>query len=86
MLTMKKVKIGIETILWLAAVMILTCIILPAAAIFSCFGMLLSVLRIHFVSDIAKKILDSLICFVRFVTHRVRARTRELEVMKANAV
>ena len=83
MLTMKKIEAGIETVGYLLVVMVLVCVVLPVAALISFVGVLLSFVKINFVSDFAKRILDALICFVKFVTKRVRARTRELEALRA---
>ena len=83
MLRMKKFQALVETFLWLAAVILIICTVMPVGAILSLLGAALSFVHINFVSDIASRIMNAVISFVKFVTARIRLRTREIESLRA---
>ena len=62
------------------------CIALPIGAGLSLLGMLFRMFRVDFVAEIASRFMNLLIEFVKFVTRRIRMRTREIEALRKNAV
>ena len=82
MLRMKKLQALIETMLWLAAVIMMICICLPIGAGLSFAGWVFSLFHVEFVSVIAKRFMNVMISFVKFVTRRIRTRTNEIEALR----
>ena len=82
MLTMKKIQALVETVLWLIAVVIVICVGLPIGGGLTLAGMLFRMVHINFVSDIAGRFMNVIIGFVKFVTLRIRARTKEIEALR----
>ena len=83
MLKLKKLQALVETILWLAVVVLMICTVMPVGAVLSLLGAALKFVHIDFVSEIASRIMNAVISFVKFVTARIRLRTREIEALRA---
>ena len=82
MLMMKKVQALVETVLWLAVVVLMICVCLPVGAGLTLAGMGFRLVHINFVSKIAGRFMNALVGFVVFVTRRIRKRTREIEELR----
>ena len=83
MLAMKKAQALAETILWIVAVIMIICIGLPIGMLLSLAGMAFKFIHVNAVSDIAGRFTNVIIAFVKFVTRRIRTRTREIEAARA---
>ena len=82
MLTMKKVQALAETILWIIAVIVMICVVLPIGAGLTLAGFVFRMFHVDLVSDAAAWVMDMLVVFVKFVTRRIRMRTREIEALR----
>ena len=82
MLTVKKIQALAETVLWLIAVVMIICVGLPVGAMLTFAGMICRRFHIEAVSKAAGYFMNAIIGFVKFVTLRIRKRTREIEALR----
>ncbi|MBQ7220418.1 MAG: hypothetical protein IJS28_05505 [Synergistaceae bacterium] len=83
MLMMKKIQALAETVLWLAVVVLMICVCLPIGAGLTFAGMLFRLVHVNFVSEIARRFMNMIVVFVKFVTRRIRQRTQEIQALRA---
>ena len=82
MLVMKKIQAVAETILWLIMVIMIMCIGLPIGMLLSLAGAAFKLIHINAVSDMGGRFMKWIIAFVKFVTRRIRTRTKEIEAAR----
>ncbi len=83
MLAMKKAQALAETILWIIAVIMIMCIGLPIGMLLSLAGIAFKLIHIDAVSKMGGRFMNMIIAFVKFVTRRIRIRTKEIEAARA---
>ena len=83
MLTAKKIQALVETFLWLVVVVLMICTLLPIAATLSLAGFVFRMFHVEFVADFARRVMNIMIVFIKFVTRRIRMRTNEIEALRA---
>ena len=84
MLAMKKAQALAETILWIVAVIMIMCIGLPIGMLLSLAGTAFKLIHINAVSEMGGWFMNMIIAFVKFVTRRIRARTKEIKAARAS--
>ena len=82
MLAMKKAQALAETILWLIAVIMIMCIGLPIGMVLSLAGAAFKLIHVNAVSEMGGRFMNMIIAFVKFVTRRIRTRTKEIEAAR----
>ena len=81
-MVMKKIQAVAETILWLIMVIMIMCIGLPIGMLLSLAGAAFKLIHINAVSDMGGRFMKWIIAFVKFVTRRIRTRTKEIEAAR----